>query len=84
MITQERYTPNVVGVNATLSIQSQGVAGFICVTAGTVSIVNSKGVTIVNAFPVTAGNIYGFSLFLGNEGGSFTTAGGASGTVATL
>lgn len=84
MYIEERYRPSVIGVNATIKIPAgiQGIAGFLCITAGTVTVVNHKGVTIVNALPVTAGVYHPIPFFLDNgEAATVTTAGGASGTV---
>jgi hypothetical protein len=87
MVIQERYAPLVVGVNATVTINNQAVAGFVCQTAGTVTLTSAAvdgapAVTILSAFPVTAGVYYPLPFFLGKNGGTFTTAGGASGTLA--
>lgn len=87
MVIQERYIPLVVGVNATVNINNQSVAGFVCQTAGTVTLTTlaSEGVAafnILTAFPVVAGTYYPLPFFIGKNGGTFTTAGGASGTLA--
>lgn len=87
MVIQERYVPLVVGVNATVAINNQSVAGFLCQTAGTVTLTalssaESPTITILSAFPVTAGVYYPMPFFLSKTGGTFTTAGGASGTLA--
>lgn len=80
---QERYSPEVVGVNATITIYSDSIGGFLAKTAGTITVVDEHGVTIVDAFPVAAGAYYPLPFYLGSGVNStFTTAGGASGTVA--
>jgi hypothetical protein len=82
MAIQERYSPVVIGANATVTIRNIGIGGFLAKTAGTISVVDSYGVTIINAHPVAAGTYYPLPFSLGQEGGTFTTAGGASGTIA--
>lgn len=86
MVIQERYAPLVVGVNATVTINNQSVGGFVCQTTGTITLVAAEvdgkpSLTILSAFPVTAGVYYPLPFFLGKNGGTFTTAGGASGTL---
>jgi len=87
MVIQERYAPLVVGVNATVTLNNQSVAGFLCQTAGTITLTaastaENPTITILSAFPVTAGVYYPIPFFLSKNGGTFTTAGGASGTLA--
>jgi hypothetical protein len=82
MAIQERYTPKVVGVDSAVTITNLSLAGFLAKTSGTISIVDSAGTTIVDAHPVTAGGYYPLPFYLGVTGGTFTTAGGASGTIA--
>ena len=87
MVIQERYAPLVVGVNSTVTINNQAIGGFVCQTSGTGTLIalataESPALTILTAFPVTAGVYYPFPWFLGISGGTFTTAGGASGTLA--
>ena len=81
MNVRERYTPVVMAANTTVPLYGSDVGAFLCVTAGTITVVNSKGVTIVAAFPVSAGVYYPFLFYLDGVGGSVTTAGGASGTL---
>lgn len=81
-IIQERYSPTVIGVNATVPLNATDIGGFAAVTAGTITIVNNRGATVLNAFPVSAGVYYPLPMML--EIGTiatFTTAGGASGTI---
>lgn len=84
MVIEERYKPSVVGVNTTIPIPASVVAagGFLCITSGTVTVVNQTGGTLIAALPVTAGFYYPmpFNLESGNKG-TVTTAGGASGVV---
>lgn len=83
MKIEERYTPVVVGVNATVRVYGQQIGGFIAVTSGTITIVDNGGVTILSALPVTAGVYYPLPMYLknGSQQATFTTAGGASGTL---
>lgn len=81
MIIKERYTGTSLGANATYLITGQSFGGFLAVTSGTLTITDSAGTTILNAFPVTLGNYYRIPLYLGVRGGTLTLAGGASGTV---
>lgn len=85
MVIEERYKPIVIGANATYRLPdgTQAIAGFLCVTAGAITVVNQKGVTVVNGLPVTAGIYYPIPFYLETgSGGSVTTSGGASGTIA--
>lgn len=87
MKIQERYTPVVVGVNATVPLRGNSLGGFLCKTAGTITVLDHSGNTIINAHPVTAGVYYPLPFvlstgFIGDSGlASFTAAGGASGTI---
>lgn len=78
---QERYTPEVVGVNTTIPLYSNSIGGFLAKTAGTITVTASNGTVLVNAHPVTAGGYFPLPFYVG-DGASFTTAGGASGTLA--
>ena len=81
---QERYRPVPMAANATLSLTATGnIAGFLAITSGTLTVVDSKGVTVINGVAVTAG-IYTPMPFLLSGGGldsTITLAGGASGTL---
>lgn len=83
MLVQERYTPVPVGANASVNIYSQQIGGFLAITAGTITIVDTAGTTVLNAFPVAAGQYVPLHMYIRNQRnfGTFTTAGGASGTV---
>lgn len=80
-----RYSPIKVGVDSTATISGNMIGGFLCVTGGTVTLVNHSGVTLINAMPVTAGQWTLIPFLLtntdGQNGGTFTTAGGASGVI---
>lgn len=83
-VVSERYNPEVVGVNATITLTADSIGGFLCVTSGTVTVVDARGTTVVNALPVTAGGYYPIPFYLEGAGGTVTTAGGASGTVGAI
>lgn len=80
MIVRERFQPLVVGINTTVQITEQALGGFVCQTSGTITVTNSRGDIILNAFPVAGGATYSLPFYLGHNGGYITTAGGASGT----
>ena len=77
----QRTKPIQVGANTTVSFDGSGVDGFIPYTDGTVTITTALGLVIVNAVPVTAGVPIPLPFLLpdGSQGGTVTTAGGASG-----
>jgi hypothetical protein len=84
MIVQERYSPMIVAVNTAVQIKGEKIGGFLCQTTGTFTLVSFKHDavpqrTLLTAFPVTAGIYYPLPFFIGTNGGTFTTAGGASG-----
>lgn len=91
MIVQERYSPVVVGVNSTVSsYDGVSVAGFLAVTAGTISLSNqsvlagvSVSQTLFAGMPVVAGCYYPIP-FRTQGGYVFTTAGGASGVLGVV
>ena len=81
---QERYKPVVIAVNSTNTLAATcNIAGFLCKTAGTITVIDSNGVTVINAVAVSAG-IYTPMPFQLAGGGTpivVTTAGGAAGTL---
>ena len=86
MVVQERYSPIPVAANSTVEISGNAIGLFVCTTSGTLTVVSNAydgkpTQTIVNALTVTAGSIYPLPFFLGSNGGTVTTAGGAVGTV---
>ena len=81
MSDRNSYNPKVVGVNSTISVDADEIEGFLATTAGTVSCVDSRGTTIFTGVPVTAGSFSRLPFYVG-PGATFTTAGGASGTLA--
>jgi hypothetical protein len=81
---QERYNPKVVGANATVNINTTSMGGFLCTASGTITLVSkatdSKAqTTLLNAMSVSAGVYYPIPVYLGSNGGTFTTASSAAG-----
>lgn len=81
-----KYSPKVVAANATVEFDSSVAGKFLAVTAGTITVVANQAdgkpeTTILNAFPVAAGEFYDLELFVGKNGGRLVAAGGASGTL---
>jgi hypothetical protein len=82
MNVKEAYTPYSLSTNATLQVAGPQMGGFLCVTAGTLTVTDLDGLVEVNALPVTAGIYYPIPIRFGGAGGGVVTlAGGASGTV---
>lgn len=82
MIYRERYTPIDVAANAVVPFASEATGGFLCKTAGSITITRADGSTVINAQPVSAGIYYPLPFFIGVNGGTFTATLGASGTLA--
>lgn len=79
---RERYPAKVIAANTTVTILGQSIGGFLCKTSGTITVVNSQGITVVDAFPVTSGSYYPLPIFVGGDNrATFATAGGAVGTL---
>lgn len=83
---KERYAPVLIAANASFTLATNSVGGFLCKTAGTISVTRTNQLTgaselIIDAHPVSAGLYYPLPFFLGSAGGVFTAAGGASGTL---
>lgn len=82
MNIRERYPAKAVGANSTTTILGQSIGGFICVTAGTITVKNSRGTTVLDTMPVSAGVFYPLPIYVGSDPtGQFITAGGASGSL---
>jgi len=84
MIIQERYSPIPIPANTTVEVSGNAVGVFICTTSGTLTVVSNAydgkpTTTLINALTVTAGTTYWIPFFLGSQGGTVTTAGGAVG-----
>ncbi len=80
-IVHERYSPVVIGVNATETTSRTSVGGFLCKTAGTLTITGADGVVVIAAQPVSAGTWVDLHFFICKDGLLATTAGGASGVL---
>ncbi len=78
---RERYPAKVVAADSTTQILNQSIGGFLCKTAGTISVTNSRSQTVVDAFPVSAGVYYPLPIYVGFPNATFVTAGGASGSL---
>lgn len=84
MADRTRFDPVTVGVNATVTLdKATYLGGFLCKTAGTLTITPAGGAAIVSAFPVAAGQYVTMPFNLGGKGAVAVAAGGASGTLAT-
>lgn len=83
MNVREIFKPTAIGVNATVRFTAEAVGGFLALTSGTLTIANSAGTSIIVAIPVTSGQFTPIPFQIDLNGGSATTAGGASGYLAT-
>lgn len=80
----QRTKPVQVGVNATVNFDGNGTDGFLPITSGTITITaQPSGLTIISAFPVTAGTPVPlpFTFTDGSQSGRIVAAGGASGVL---
>lgn len=79
----QRTKPVQVGVDATVAFDGMGTDGFIAVTSGTITVTTRNGLAIITNLPVTAGQAVPlpFSFPDSSQGGTITTAGGASGVL---
>jgi hypothetical protein len=84
MADGEYYSAKPMGLNASLGVGTH-IAGFLAVTAGTLTVTDADGTVLVNALPVAAGGpfIRIPVMFNTSSGGKVTLAGGASGTLFT-
>lgn len=82
---QERYSPIVIPVDGTVLLTGSAVGGFLCKTAGAITITENTELggtlIIVNAHPVTAGLWLPIPFHIGPNGGTVTLSLGASGTL---
>lgn len=84
MVIREMYTPYPIGPNATFRTDATQLGAFYAVTAGTITVVDGAGTTVLNAFPVAAGQVVPLVFSLksrGQQTSVITLAGGASGTL---
>jgi hypothetical protein len=82
-IVYQRYNPVVIAATSTNVLPEGspvGLGSFYAITAGTITITRADGTVLLNAFPVAAGAIVPLFMYVG-AGATFTTAGGASGTL---
>jgi len=83
MIVNELFSAVACPANtATPAVVQKGVGGFLCTTSGTLTVVVG-GVTLCTALAVTAGVFHSIP-FACDGAATFTTAGGAVGTMAIL
>lgn len=72
-------------VDAAVTLVSPFLGGFLAKTAGTVSITDADGTTVLDAFPVAAGIYHPLPMNLAGQrnttGAVVTLGGGASGTL---
>lgn len=52
---RERYQMYPMAANSSRTMTAEHLFGFLAVTAGNLTVVDGKGVTLINAVPVTAG-----------------------------
>jgi hypothetical protein len=80
MSCQGRFQPQLIGVDGTYVGTNDSLGGFLCKTAGTLTVTRADSVLLVDALPVSAGIWYPLEFFVG-DGATVTLAGGASGTL---
>lgn len=70
--------PILLGASGSVEVQATKVCRFICKTTGTLTITDANGDTAIDAFPVTAGEVYELEMYLQGRSGtiSLTTAAG--------
>jgi len=72
--------PITLGANGTATFSGSCFCRFLCTVAGTITITDQKGNTLVNAFPVAAGDWPEFYMYVQGRQGTITLGGGAAGT----
>lgn len=78
----DRGNPRVIGVNGTIKLTNGKVKGFACTVSGTLTIKDGWDNTILDAFPVTAGQWHWLPfIFTPGDKAVATCAGGAAGTL---
>lgn len=81
-----RHTSLICPLNTATTIRDSAVGGFLAITSGTITLdaINAAGgvVNVFTAFPVTAGQWTFIPFLIGSNGGTLTTATGASGVLA--
>lgn len=77
----EKYSPMALAADSTTVVTgASSLHNFITTVSGTLSLIRADGAGILNAFPVTAGQVYFFDLRL-DGGFTIILAGGARGTI---
>jgi hypothetical protein len=80
---RERYRPQPMSVDASYKVRGGQIGGFLCKTAGTLTVTAENGTVLVDAQPLTAGVYTPLPFALPTaEGATVVLAGGASGTLA--
>ena len=72
--------PIVLGANGSATFTGSCFCRFACTIAGTLTVEDVNGTTILNAIPVTAGEVPEFYMYVQGRQGTITLAGGAAGT----
>lgn len=77
----EHYNAKPMAANA--AQQANGIGGFLCTAAGTLTVTDADGTVLLNALPVAAGGLFiRIPLsFRTNAGGVVQLGGGAAGTL---
>lgn len=82
MDVREGFRPQPMGADASIQVAGTGISGFLPVTAGTITVIDADGTTVLDEYPLDAG-IYSkipiYFNFAGNK--TITLGGGASGTL---
>ncbi len=81
---RECYTPHPIAANGTLAGDFTQLAAFIATTAGTITVVDKSGLTLLNAHPVSAGQYLPLPIIVAgrsaaNNNATVALGGGASG-----
>jgi len=84
MTFKEAYTPYPIATNGNISLDCTQLGAFIATTAGTLTVVDKSGLTLLNAQPVSAGQYLPLPFLVAsrtaaNNNATVTLAGGASG-----
>lgn len=80
-IIKEYYRPEPMGVNASYAIKGIHMAGFLAVTAGTITVTDVNGKVLLNAMPIATGAVSIPMIFDHPSGVVVQLGGGASGTL---
>lgn len=82
-MSHHHYNPLVIGKNETVRLTGSKIGGFAAVTAGTLTLVDGLGNTILDEFPVAAGQWVDLPFtFTPGDQAEATCASDASGTLA--